>query len=122
MPRRISKFHLYAKVASLILVALALASPVQSQTLSLGEAVRRAGDQAARLQAQDAAIEAAREDAARAGSLPDPMLEFGIENLPVTGSDAFDPSVDDMTMKQIGVRQEFPSSAKRQARRLFADK
>jgi outer membrane protein TolC len=122
MPRRIPKFHLYARIASHALVALALASPVQSQTLSLGEAVSRAGEQAPRLQAQDAAIDAAREDAARAGSLPDPMLEFGIENLPVTGSDAFDPSVDDMTMKQIGIRQEFPSSAKRQARRLFADK
>jgi outer membrane protein TolC len=104
------------------LVALALAGPGRAQTLSLVEAVHRAGDQAPRLQAQDAVIDAAREDAFRAGSLPDPMLEVGIENLPVTGSDAFDPGAEDMTTKQIGLRQEIPSSAKRQARRLFADK
>jgi len=120
MPRQ--KHHRYSRVSSLALVALVLASPGQAQNLSLDEAVRQAGNQAPRLQAQDAAIDAAREDAARAGALPDPMLEFGIENLPVTGSDAFDPAVDDMTMKRIGLRQDIPSSAKRQARRLFADR
>ena len=123
MPRRIrKKFHRCSKVVGLALLALILSPPLRAQSLSLDEAVRRAGDQAPRLQAQDAAIEAAREDASRAGALPDPMLEVGIENLPVTGPDAFDPSVDDMTMKRIGLRQDIPSSAKRGARRLFADK
>jgi outer membrane protein TolC len=122
MPRRIRKSHLFFKYSSLTLLGLVLASPGHARTLSLGDAVRRAADQTPRLQAQDAAIEAAREDAARAGALPDPMLEFGIENLPVTGSNAFDPAVDDMTMKRIGLRQDIPSSAKRQARRLFANR
>jgi outer membrane protein TolC len=120
MPRH--KLLHHSRVANLALLALVLASPGQAQTLSLAEAVRQAGNQAPRLQARDAAIDAAREDAARAGALPDPMLEVGIENLPVTGADAFDPSVDDMTMKRIGLRQDIPSSTKRQARRLFADR
>jgi len=122
MPHRICKFHHSSKLACLVLFGLSLATTGQAQTLSLREAVRRAGDQAPRLEAQDAVIAAAQEDAARAGALPDPMLEFGIENLPVTGAGAFDPSVEDMTMKRIGLRQEIPSSAKRQARRLFADR
>jgi len=44
----------------------------------------------------------------------------GIDNLPVTGGDAFDPSSDEMTMKRIGVRQTFPAAAKREARRVVA--
>jgi outer membrane protein, heavy metal efflux system len=86
----------------------------------LAEAVRRAGVQAPRIEAQDAAVAAAEAEASRAGSLPDPMLMVGIENLPVTGGDAFDPTVDDMTMKRIGVRQEFPAAAKRNAQRTLA--
>jgi outer membrane protein TolC len=82
--------------------------------------VRAASSQAPRLQAQDAAVAAAEADASRAGALPDPMLMVGIENLPVTGGDAFDPTVEDMTMKRIGVRQEFPAAAKRHAQRALA--
>jgi outer membrane protein TolC len=107
---------------SAVLLALFVAIPSYAQSLTLSEAVRRAASHAPRLEAQDAAITAAQEDAARAAALPDPMLEFGIDNLPVTGSDAFDPSADDMTMKRIGIRQEFPASAKREARRLLADR
>ena len=88
--------------------------------LTLAEAVRLAGMQAPRLKAQDAAVAAAEAEASRAGALPDPMLMVGIENLPVTGGDAFDPTVDDMTMKRIGVRQEFPAAAKRNAQRTLA--
>jgi outer membrane protein TolC len=88
--------------------------------LSLADAVRLAGKQAPRLEAQDAAIAAAEAEASRAGALPDPMLMVGIENLPVTGGDAFDPTVEDMTMKRIGVRQEFPAAAKRNAQRSLA--
>ena len=88
--------------------------------VTLTEAVRLASAQAPRLEAQDAAVAAAEAEASRAGALPDPMLMFGIENLPVTGGDAFDPTVEDMTMNRIGVRQEFPAAAKRNAQRSLA--
>ncbi|MDQ3286726.1 MAG: TolC family protein [Pseudomonadota bacterium] len=65
---------------------------------------------------------AAREEAARAAGLPDPQLMVGIENMPVSGSGAFRPDGDDMTMKKIGLMQEFPARAKRQARQLIADR
>jgi outer membrane protein TolC len=48
------------------------------------------------------------------------MLVVGIDNLPVTGADAFDPAADDMTMKRIGLRQDFPAAAKRSAQRGLA--
>lgn len=105
-----------------ILLALVVASSATAQSLTLGAAVRRAAETAPRLDAQTAAVTAAREDAARAAALPDPTLMVGIDNLPVTGRDAFDASVDDMTMKSIGIRQEFPARAKRDARRTMAER
>src|SRR5690606_26740066 len=47
--------------------------------------------------------------------LPDPKLRFGVQNLPVTGSDALDPAASDMTMTTIGFMQEMVRSDKREA-------
>jgi cobalt-zinc-cadmium efflux system outer membrane protein len=110
-------------LSTLILIAAASCNSLAHAAeppLTLAEAVRLAGTRAPRLEAQDAAVAAAEAEASRAGALPDPMLMVGIENLPVTGGDAFDPTVEDMTMKRIGVRQEFPAAAKRNARRSLA--
>lgn len=90
--------------------------------LSFREAVALAGRGAPTLDARAADITAAREEAARAAELPDPQLMVGIENLPVSGSGAFRPDRDDMTMKKIGLMQEFPARAKREARQLIADR
>lgn len=57
----------------------------------------------------------AEHDAEVAASLPPPMWRAGIVNLPVTGSDAFDPNVDDMTMRMVGIEQEWPSRRLREA-------
>ena len=122
MPRFDRPFPLPWAGATGLLLGLALASPSRAELLTLPGAVHRAVAQAPRLEAQDAAISAAQEDAERAAALPDPMLEFGIDNLPVTGADAFDPNADDMTMKRIGLRQDIPAGAKRQARRSLADR
>ena len=112
------------RVLARTLCVAALATPLAawaaSQTLTLPEAVRLASERAPMLEARRAGVSAAQQEAARAGALPDPMLTLGIDNLPVTGRDAFDTRVDDMTMKKIGVRQEIPSRAKRSARRSFA--
>lgn len=90
--------------------------------LSFDEAVALAGRGAPILDARSADITAAREEAARAAALPDPQLMVGIENMPVSGSGAFRPDGNDMTMKKIGVMQEFPARAKREARQLIADR
>ena len=91
-----------------------------SPEVSLAEAVQRAVERAPLLDARRAQVEAAQQESRRAGALPDPMLMVGIDNLPVTGMDAFDTRVDDMTMKKIGLRQEFPARAKRAAQRTVA--
>lgn len=91
-----------------------------TQALSLAEATRLAIERAPMLDARRAKVEAAEEESRRAGALPDPMLMVGIDNLPVTGTDAFNTGADFMTMKKIGLRQEIPARAKREARRNLA--
>lgn len=90
--------------------------------LSFEEALRSALALAPLLEARRSQLAARREEAARAAALPDPRLTLGLANWPVTGAQAFDLRADDMTMKQIGVTQEFPARAKREARRLVADR
>jgi len=68
-----------------------------------------------------AGIESATQSARAAGQLPDPSLRVGVENLPVTGSDRLHTTRDSMTMKRIGISQEWPSTGKRAARQAAAD-
>jgi len=114
-PARVPMLCLLIAIWAMPLVALAAPSKV-----SLAEAVARAVERAPLLDARRAQVEATRQETHRAGALPDPMLMVGIDNLPITGMDAFDTRVDDMTMKKIGLRQEFPARAKRAAQRTVA--
>ena len=84
--------------------------------LTLPEAQRRAIERSRQLSAQDSAALASREMAVAAGQLPDPVLRFGIDNLPINGPDQFSIGNDFMTQRRIGVMQEFTRSEKRQMR------
>jgi outer membrane protein TolC len=101
-------------------LALAQGLPARAQILTLDEALRLGETQSPRLAAQRSAVAATSEQVGRAGALPDPKLRVGIENVPVSGDDRFRYDRDSMTMRAIGVMQEFPNSAKREARNLRA--
>jgi outer membrane protein, heavy metal efflux system len=88
----------------------------QAQALTLEEALTIGEAQSPRMAAQRYALTAAEEQTGRAGQLPDPKLRVGIENIPVSGPDAWRYDRDSMTMRAIGLMQEFPSSDKRSAR------
>ena len=96
--------------------ALFAALPLHAQTLSLADAQRRAVERSRQLAAQDLAASASRQMAVAAGQLPDPVLKFGVDNLPVDGADRFSTTRDFMTMRRIGVMQEITRSAKRELR------
>ena len=109
--------------AMLALALIFVVAPAWSAApIAFDEAVHLAVERAPALQARRSQTEAAREDAVRAAALPDPKLTLGLANIPITGTDAFDLRADDMTMQQVGVMQEFPARAKRQARRAVADR
>ncbi|HET8763733.1 MAG TPA: TolC family protein [Rhodanobacter sp.] len=88
--------------------------------LTLDAAVRQGVSGAPLLAARRADLDAVRDEAARAGRLPDPSLTFGVSNYPVTGPGAFSLRSDAMTMSTIGVMQAIPSRAARAAERSLA--
>ncbi|MGB4859577.1 MAG: TolC family protein [Dokdonella sp.] len=91
-----------------------------ADVLQLQDAVKQAVERAPILLARDASRTAASEELVRSDALPDPMLAFGIQNLPINGPDAFTVADDRMTMRRIGMSQALPSRAKREARRDMA--
>lgn len=84
--------------------------------LSLARSQALALQRAPALQAEALRVDAARADALRAGQLPDPRLVLGIDNLTITGPSALELGADDMTMRRVGVMQDWPSRRKRDAR------
>jgi outer membrane protein TolC len=111
------------KHAALVVLATAIASGTAcAQPLSLDEALRAGEAQSPRLAAQRHMVDSAGQQVGRARELPDPRLRLGIENLPVTGPDKFRYDRDFMTARAIGWTQEFPNSAKREARNARAER
>ncbi|MEO7853265.1 MAG: TolC family protein, partial [Rubrivivax sp.] len=106
------------RLAGITAVALALVTAhAQAQTaLTLDEALRLAQQRSRQLPAQDAAAAAARDMSVAAGQRPDPVIKGGLINVPVTGPERFSLTKDFMTMRSIGVMQEFTREDKRQAR------
>jgi len=93
------------------LTAKAAAAP-----LSFNEALAIAERSTPTLKASAAQEDAARASAIPAGELPDPKLVLGIDNLPIDTGDRFSLSRDFMTMRRIGIMQDFPNQDKRAAR------
>jgi outer membrane protein TolC len=95
---------------------LACSAASALEPLTLPEAQRLALARSQQIAANEAAAVAARRMAQAAGQLPDPVLKFGVDNLPVNGSDRFSLTRDFMTMRRIGVMQELTGTQKRQLR------
>lgn len=97
--------------AALLAATWAVAAP-----LSLDQAVDLAVQRSQMARSARAGAMSAAEMARAAGQQPDPMLTFGVDNLPATGASRFNPNAEDMTMKRIGMSQEWVSADKRSAR------
>lgn len=102
-----------ALAAAWALLSLPLAA---SAGLSFDDTTRLALEQAPALQAQRNTLDGARALHGAAATLPDPRLIVGLDNLPVTGPERFSTTADSMTMQRIGLMQEVPNQAKREAR------
>ena len=106
-----------------LLLLLLGAMPVYARAdepLSLEAAVERALETAPLVGARNANVEAMQALTVSAGRLPDPELVVGIDNLPVNGADAYSTTRDFMTMRKVGVMQEFPAASKRRLQRQLA--
>ena len=88
--------------------------------LTLEQAVELAVQRSQMTQSARASAMSAAQMARAAGQQPDPMLTRGIDNLPATGRSRFSTNAEDMTMKRIGLAQEWVSVEKRAAREAAA--
>ena len=118
------KFHLRTALVLMFATCIANAAEtapssemVDGSLLTLDAAVEQALARAPGLRARQAGLEAAEALTVSAGRLPDPELVIALDNLPVNGPDAYSTTDDFMTMRRIGVMQEFPAGAKRRLRR-----
>ena len=103
---------------SCLLVAFYATGPAYAQApLSLAEALSVAEARSPQLASAAYAATAARERGVAASQLPDPVLRLGLDNLPINGPDPFSLTADFMTMRRVGVAQEFTDSEKRNLRR-----
>jgi outer membrane protein TolC len=105
-----------ALAAALLPATWAVAAP-----LSLDQAVDLAVQRSQMARSARAGATSAAQMAIAAGQQPDPMLTFGIDNLPATGSNRFNTNAEDMTMKRVGVSQEWISADKRSAREAVSN-
>jgi len=111
--------HIPRRVA--ILAAALLPALGDAATLTLDQALALAVQRSEMARAARADTTSAREAARAAGQLPDPTLSLGVDNLPVTGPDRFSTTAESMTMKRVGISQEWVSHDKREARQAAAD-
>jgi cobalt-zinc-cadmium efflux system outer membrane protein len=98
-----------------------LAFGADESSLSLEAAIEAALQRAPQVLGATAGVEAAQSLADSAGRLPDPSLVVGIDNLPVTGSEAYSTTRDFMTMRKVGVMQDFPRAGKRRLQHQRAE-
>lgn len=103
-----------------LLMAILSSAVAQAQPLTFEEALDEAANNAPSIEARSAQADAARSAAISAPQLPDPKIEVGVQDFPVTGPNAGRFNRDNFTMTKIGVSQAFPNPAKRQARRARA--
>jgi outer membrane protein TolC len=93
----------------------------QEAAVTLDAALQSATDRNTTIQAAQASVDASSQAAVRAGQLPNPMLQAGVDNLPVNGPQGFTIGQNELTMRRIGIAQEWVSSDKRQLRSDLAN-
>ena len=84
--------------------------------LSFVEAREIAEQQSPRVSAQRLQIDAVESAQKAAGTLPDPKLSVGLENLPISGMDRWSLTRESMTGQRLALMQEVPNQAKRAAK------
>ncbi|PKA28806.1 heavy metal RND transporter [Cedecea lapagei] len=96
-------------------VLLGFLSPaVQAQSWTLAQTLTEAQRYSAELSASRNEAQALDMMADSATQLPDPKLKFGIENVPVQGSNDQRFTREGMTMQRIGIMQSYVSAEKRE--------
>jgi outer membrane protein TolC len=111
-PRR-SRGHWLLRLSFVLAGAVLTAS--RADALSFPEALDLAEHESPSALGAQLQVDAAESARTAAGTLPDPKLALGVENLPIGGSNAWSLTGDSMTAKRIALVQDVPNRAKRDA-------
>lgn len=109
-------FSWHILATKMALAGLIASTPLTAYALTFESAQSIALQNAPQLQASNAQITVAQQSAIPAGELPDPKIKIGVDNLPISGPDRFNPGPNGMAMQTFAVMQEFPNGDKRNAR------
>jgi len=96
------------------------AAPAAAVGLSAAEAAELARQESPTLRALQAGMAGSTLAQSAAAALPDPRLLVGVDNIPIDGPDRYSLTRDPGTMQRLGVMQEMPNRAKREARLQLA--
>lgn len=102
------------------LLVVVIAAQARAEPLTFEQALRIATHSSPDIAQQEASAEGARAASIAAGRFPDPKLTFGVENVPATGADQWSLTRDFMTMRKVGLMQDIPNNAKREAQKAVA--
>jgi outer membrane protein TolC len=103
------------------LILASTAAHAQEAPVTLDAALQAATDRSAAMGAAQASVSASSEAAVRAGQLPDPLLKAGVDNLPINGPQGFTIGQNILTMRRVGIEQEWVSGEKRRLRSALAN-
>ena len=104
----------------LLATATMFADAAHAAPMTYAAALKFAEQSAPSLEARADDLKAARSASIAAGRLPDPKLALGVEGFPISGPNAGRPERDDFSDVRIGIIQDVPNSAKREAQRARA--
>jgi outer membrane protein, heavy metal efflux system len=102
-------------VLFLPLMLLGMPASAAAAPVTFYGAIAQAMSESPEVAAKEVQVDAARQAATPAGALPDPKVFVGLDNFPIAGTNA-GTFKDEMTMLTLGVMQDIPSRAKRDAR------
>jgi outer membrane protein TolC len=108
-------------VAALVMFASRVAH-AQDAGMTLDEALQIATSRSSSIQAAQASVRGSSDVVVKAGQLPNPTLNLSVQDLPITGPNAFTIGQDNFTMRGIGIQQEWVSHEKRRLQTTLADR
>ncbi|MBN3726554.1 TolC family protein [Burkholderia sp. Ac-20379] len=98
------------------------AAHAEDTGLTLDEALHIATSRSSSIQAAQAAVRGSADVVVKAGQLPNPTLNLGVQDLPINGPNAVTIGQDNFTMRGIGIQQEWVSPEKRRLRTALAER
>ena len=113
---------LHCLAMAALLVFAGSAAQAQDIGLTLDAALQIATGRSSLIQAAQASVRGSSDVVIKAGQLPNPTLNLSVQDLPISGHQAFTIGQDNFTMRGIGIQQEWVSTEKRRLQTALANR